>query len=297
MKKNNDHTAISKWINSIEEGQIRSLSQAITLLESTRVEDQNRAQNLLEGALERLNKTSPTPTIRIGVSGPPGVGKSSYIESLGMHLLSLGFRVCVLAVDPSSRVSGGSIMGDKTRMERLSTQVNAFIRPSPSQQVLGGVTHATQSIMSLCELAGYTVILIETVGIGQSEGAVADMVDCFVLLNQPGSGDELQGIKRGILEFADILLVNKMDGATKYLAQQTLQSLRSTSQLINHSLKNYQVPIIGVSSIEETGISESWQAVAKFLEQATSIGYFEHKRQLQQEQWFKKLSEFIFLSV
>ena len=237
MKKNNDHTAISKWINSIEEGQIRSLSQAITLLESTRVEDQNRARNLLERALERLNKTSPTPTIRIGVSGPPGVGKSSYIESLGMHLLSLGFRVCVLAVDPSSRVSGGSILGDKTRMERLSTQVNAFIRPSPSQQVLGGVTHATQSIMSLCELAGYTVILIETVGIGQSEGAVADMVDCFVLLNQPGSGDELQGIKRGILEFADILLVNKMDGATKYLAQQTLQSLRSTSQLINHSLQ------------------------------------------------------------
>ena len=295
MKKNNDHTAISKWINSIEEGQIRSLSQAITLLESTRVEDQNRARNLLEGALERLNKTSPTPTIRIGVSGPPGVGKSSYIESLGMHLLSLGFRVCVLAVDPSSRVSGGSILGDKTRMERLSTQVNAFIRPSPSQQVLGGVTHATQSIMSLCELAGYTVILIETVGIGQSEGAVADMVDCFVLLNQPGSGDELQGIKRGILEFADILLVNKMDGATKYLAQQTLQSLRSTSQLINHSLKNYQVPIIGISSIEETGISESWQAIAKFLKQATSIGYFEHKRQLQQEQWFKKLSEFYWL--
>ena len=129
MKKNNDHTAISKWINSIEEGQIRSLSQAITLLESTRVEDQNRAQNLLEGALERLNKTSPTPTIRIGVSGPPGVGKSSYIESLGMHLLSLGFRVCVLAVDPSSRVSGGSIMGDKTRMEKLSVNKNAYIRP------------------------------------------------------------------------------------------------------------------------------------------------------------------------
>ena len=295
MKKNNDHTAISKWINSIEKGQIRGLSQAITLLESTRVEDQNRARNLLEEALKRLNKTGPTPTIRIGISGPPGVGKSSYIESLGMHLLSLGFRVCVLAVDPSSRVSGGSILGDKTRMERLSTQVNAFIRPSPSQQVLGGVTHATQSIMSLCELAGYTVILIETVGIGQSEGAVVDMVDCFVLLNQPGSGDELQGIKRGILEFADILLVNKMDGATKYLAQQTLQSLRSTSQLINHSLKNYQVPIIGVSSIEDTGISESWQAITKFLQQATSIGYFEHKRQLQQEQWFIKASEFYWL--
>ncbi len=295
MRKNSVHTAISKWINSIEKGQIRSLSRAITLVESTCIEDQNRARDLLDGALKRLNKNGHTPTIRVGISGPPGVGKSSYIESLGMHLLSLGFRVCVLAVDPSSRVSGGSILGDKIRMERLSTQVNAFIRPSPSQQVLGGVTHATQSIMSLCELAGYSVILIETVGIGQNEGAVADMVDCFVLLNQPGSGDELQGIKRGVLEFADVLLVNKMDGATKYLAQQTLQSLRSTSQLINHSLKNYQVPIIGVSSVEETGISESWQAVTKFLEQATSIGYYEHKRQLQQKQWFKKLSEFYWL--
>ncbi len=295
MKKDSDHAVILRWINSIEKGQIRSLSRAITLLESTRIEDQNRARNLLEGALERLNKTDRIPTTRIGISGPPGVGKSSYIESLGMHLLSLGFRVCVLAVDPSSRVSGGSILGDKIRMERLSTQANAFIRPSPSQQILGGVTHTTQSIMSLCELAGYSAILIETVGIGQNEGAVADMVDCFILLNQPGSGDELQGIKRGVLEFADVLLVNKMDGATKYLAQQTLQSLQSTSQLINHSLKNYQVPIIGVSSVEETGISESWQAVAKFLEQAKSIGYFKHKRQLQQEQWFKKLSEFYWL--
>ena len=295
MKESSEHTSISEWIHSIENGQIRSLSRAITLLESTREEDQHRAGNLLKESLARLSAIERAPTIRIGISGPPGVGKSSYIESLGMHLLSLGHRVCVLAVDPSSQLSGGSILGDKTRMDRLSAQPNAFIRPSPSQQVLGGVTHATQSIMSLCELAGYSIILIETVGIGQSEGAVADMVDCFVLLNQPGSGDELQGIKRGVLEFADVLLVNKMDGMTKSLAQQTLQSLRSTSQLINHSLKNYQVPTLGVSSTQDIGITESWQAVTKFLEQAVAEGFFEHKRKLQQEHWFQKLSEYYWL--
>ncbi len=295
MIESQEHKAISDWISSIEQGQIRSLSQAITLLESTRIEDQKLAGNLLKEALKRIRETDRTSTIRVGISGPPGVGKSSYIEALGMHLLSLGHRVCVLAVDPSSRLSGGSILGDKTRMERLSTQNNAFIRPSPSQQVLGGVTHATQSIMSLCELACYSVILIETVGIGQNEGAVADMVDCFVLLNQPGSGDELQGIKRGVLEFADVLLVNKMDGATETLAQQTLQSLRSTAQLIKHSLQNYQVPIIGLSATKEIGISESWQAVTKYIEITTAGGHFEHKRRLQQKQWFHKLSEFYWL--
>ena len=295
MKESSDNSSISEWISSIEDGQIRSLSRAITLLESTRIEDQNRAGNLLKKALARLSVADRTPVIRIGISGPPGVGKSSYIESLGMHLLSLGHRVCVLAVDPSSRLSGGSILGDKTRMEKLSIQPNAFIRPSPSQQVLGGVTHATQSIMSLCELAGFSVILIETVGVGQNEGAVADMVDCFVMLNQPGSGDELQGIKRGVLEFADVLLVNKMDGVTESLAQQTLQSLRSTSQLINHSLKNYQVPTLGMSAIEEIGIAESWEAVCKFLEQAATEGFLEHKRKLQQKHWFQKLSEFYWL--
>ena len=293
---------IQEWADQIQNGDRRSLSQAITLLESKKEEDRNHSSMLMRHILNaRLNSrqshersstsSQDSEALRIGISGPPGVGKSTYIEALGMHLLTLGHKVAVLAIDPSSSMSGGSILGDKTRMERLSVEKNAFIRPSPAGTTLGGVTHTTQSAIALCEWAGYSVVLIETVGVGQNEGAIANMVDCLVLLNQPGSGDELQGIKKGILEHADLLLVNKHDGTTKLLAEHTRTHLQSAAHLYRHELDEYSVPCILVSALESVGIDESWSQVLDFVNHSKKMGYWEKRRQEQIIRWFKQLAE------
>ena len=291
-----------EWAEFIQTGDRRSLSRAITLLESRKEEDRKQSSLLMRHVLgartgsQQASQPSGTVAndhyaLRIGISGAPGVGKSTYIEALGMYLLSLGHKVAVLAIDPSSNISGGSILGDKTRMERLSVEKNAFIRPSPTGKTLGGVTHTTQSAIALCEWAGYSVVLIETVGVGQNEGAVANMVDCFVLLNQPGSGDELQGIKKGILEYADILLVNKHDGKTKELAEHTLAHLQSASHLYRHELKDYSVPCILISALESIGIEESWNQILGFIDHSKELGFWEKRRNEQIFRWFKQLAE------
>ena len=212
---------------AIRAGDRRAMARAITKLESTRDADYAEGQAILEEMIEDAGDA-----IRVGVTGPPGVGKSTFIEALGLHLVEQGKRVAVLAVDPSSPVTGGSILGDKTRMERLTVKPEAFIRPSPSSGSLGGVAHRTREAMLLCEAAGYDVILIETVGIGQSEVAVSSMVDFFLVLLLPSGGDELQGIKKGVIELADALVVNKADGSMADAAARTRGDYASALDLI-----------------------------------------------------------------
>jgi LAO/AO transport system kinase len=208
-------------------GERRALARAITLVESTRPDHREQAEALIEAILPHAGNS-----IRLGISGVPGVGKSTFIEAFGLHLIAAGRRVAVLAVDPSSRRTGGSILGDKTRMEALSRHDQAFIRPSPSRGTLGGVTRRTRESILLCEAAGFDVILVETVGVGQSETAVADMVDLFCLLLLPSAGDELQGIKKGIVELAELILVNKADGDTRKAAHQAVADYRAALRLL-----------------------------------------------------------------
>ncbi|MEK6215647.1 MAG: methylmalonyl Co-A mutase-associated GTPase MeaB, partial [Boseongicola sp.] len=216
------------WLaNAVQNGDRRALARAITLIESARADHRGDADALLETLA-----SSGRQALRIGLSGTPGVGKSTFIEAFGMMLINLGLKVAVLAVDPSSTISGGSILGDKTRMDHLSREVNAFIRPSPSQTALGGVTRRTRESIALCEAAGFDVILVETVGVGQSETMVADMTDIFLLLLAPAGGDELQGVKRGIMEIADIILVNKADGDLKAQATRTCADYSGALQLM-----------------------------------------------------------------
>src|SRR5690554_5541424 len=211
-------------------GNRRALAKAITLIESKRDVDRAKSQELLERILPHSGKS-----IRVGISGVPGVGKSTFIESFGLYLLSQGKKLAVLAVDPSSPIAGGSILGDKTRMEYLSREENAFIRPSPSEGALGGVALKTRETMLLCEAAGYDVILVETVGVGQSEYEVASMVDFFLVLMLPNAGDELQGIKKGIMELADALVINKADGESMNYAEQTRRHYQNALHLLRHT--------------------------------------------------------------
>jgi LAO/AO transport system kinase len=203
--------------------------------------------------------------IRLGITGTPGAGKSTFIEELGSHLTAAGHRVVVLAVDPSSRRSGGSILGDKTRMERLARDPNAFIRPSPSGGSLGGIARRTREAVLVCEAAGFDVILVETVGVGQSEVAVADMVDCFCLIAAPGAGDELQAIKRGIMELADLVVVNKADGDLLPAARRAMADYRQAVHLLRPKHPGWQVPVLATSALEGTGIDEVWTAVEKLV--------------------------------
>ncbi len=240
-------------------GERRALARAITLVESSRPDHRAAADRLLEILLPRTGRS-----IRIGVSGSPGVGKSTFIESLGQHVLKEGHRLAVLAVDPSSRLGGGSILGDKTRMAALAREERAFIRPSPAGETLGGVARRTREAMLVAEAAGHDVVLVETVGVGQSETAVADMTDMFLLLLLPGSGDELQGIKRGIVELADLILVNKSDGALKDVAQRTTADYQHALRLLTPAKPGWRPEVLPCSALEGTGISEAWQAVGRF---------------------------------
>ena len=266
-------------------GERRALARAITLVESGR--DDHRAQSV--DLLERL-AGSGRQALRIGLSGTPGVGKSTFIESFGMMLTQQGLKVAVLAVDPSSARSGGSILGDKTRMERLSRAPNAFIRPSPSQSALGGVARRTRDAVSLCEAAGFDVILIETVGVGQSETMVADMTDLFILLLAPAGGDELQGVKRGIMEMADIILVNKADGDLKSAAMRTCADYAGALRLLR---KRAQDPegfpkAMTVSAMEEAGLETAWGEMQALAEWLRENGHFDSRRADQARHWFEE---------
>lgn len=267
-------------------GNRRMLSKAITLIESTRDEDQKPAQELLSELISHSGKS-----YRIGISGVPGVGKSTFIESLGMLLIKKGHKVAVLAVDPSSPYSGGSILGDKTRMERLLAEDNAYIRPSPTAGSLGGVTQKTRESIILCEAAGYDIILVETVGVGQSEFEVASMTDLFLLLMLPGAGDSLQGIKRGILELADLIVVNKADGDNMARAESARQELSQGLHYLQPRYEDIPVEILMSSALKDTGVAESWAHISQILDTLKSDGRLESNRRKQMMSWIKRLVE------
>ncbi len=262
-------------------GDRRALAKAITLVESTRADHQEAAQRLLEMLLPHIGRAA-----RVGISGVPGVGKSTFIEAFGLYLISLGKHVAVLAVDPSSARSGGSILGDKTRMPRLSASAEAFIRPSPSGGSLGGVARRTREALLVCEAAGYDVVLVETVGVGQSEYAVAAMVDFFLVLMLAGAGDELQGIKKGILELADALAINKADGDNVEHAQQAAAQYRSALNLFRHATPNWNPPVLTVSALESKGMDRVWAIIEDYRTRLAASGELEAKRREQQQRWF-----------
>ncbi|MDR0996473.1 MAG: methylmalonyl Co-A mutase-associated GTPase MeaB [Zoogloeaceae bacterium] len=264
-------------------GKRRALAKAITLAESTRPDHQARARALVASLLPHTGHS-----IRLGISGVPGVGKSTFIEALGNFLIDRGKRLAVLAVDPSSSVSGGSILGDKTRMETLCQRPEAFIRPSPSAGSLGGVAEKTREAMLLCEAAGFDVVLVETVGVGQSETAVAGMVDLFALLQLPNAGDDLQAIKKGIVEIADLIAINKAD-IDPQAAMATMAQWRSALRMLRPMSKNWQPPVLAVSAEKHDGIIEFWETVERFQDTLTRTGEFNDKRQRQAVAWMWQL--------
>lgn len=264
-------------------GNRRALARAITLVESVRPDHRTQATELMDAI-----KGAGRQALRLGLSGTPGVGKSTFIESFGMMLIGQGLKVAVLAVDPSSARSGGSILGDKTRMEMLSREKNAFIRPSPSRSELGGVARRTREAVALCEAAGYDIILIETVGVGQSETVVSEMSDLFLLLLAPAGGDELQGVKRGIMEMADMILVNKADGDLEPAAKRTCADYAGALRLIR---KRPQDPegfpkAMTVSALQENGLKTAWDDMRALTDWRRENGYFDTRRAQQAEYWF-----------
>ncbi len=269
--------------SNLLKGDRRALAKAITLVESHRPTDREMAEKLLKDIIPKSGNS-----LRIGISGIPGVGKSSFIEVLGLQLIKAGHKVAVLAVDPSSPISGGSILGDKTRMEELSQNKDAFIRPSPTTGSLGGVTAKTRESIFLCEAAGYDIVLIETVGVGQSEYQVSSMVDLFMVLMVPNTGDELQGIKKGIIELADLLIINKADGDTKILAE----NAKTTYQNALHIIKKerfWSPMVLNCSSLEKTGFEEIKEALSSFDEDSKKSGHFESNRKEQSQSWLDSL--------
>ena len=264
----------------VRAGERRALAKAITLVESTRPEHQAEAQRLLELLLPHTGRAA-----RVGITGVPGAGKSTFIEAFGLYLIGQGRRVAVLAVDPSSARSGGSILGDKTRMARLSAAPEAFIRPSPSGGSLGGVARRTREAMLVCEAAGYDVVLVETVGVGQSETAVASMVDFFLVLLVAGAGDELQGIKKGIIEIADALAVNKCDGDNVQRAERAAAEYRSALRLFRHQTPTWDPPVLTVSALEHRGMDRVWQAIDEYRHKLGATGELVAKRRDQQQAW------------
>ncbi len=264
-------------------GRRRTLAKAITLIESKADAHRARAQELLEQLLPHTGNS-----LRIGISGSPGVGKSTFIETFGQHLLAQGHRVAVLAVDPSSPIAGGSILGDKTRMETLSREANAFIRPSPSEGALGGVAQKTRESILLCEAAGFDVVLVETVGVGQSEFEVASMVDFFMVLLLPNAGDELQGIKKGIMELAHALVINKADGAALAHAQEAQAHYQSALNLL-HRTGGWSPRVMTCSAVEGDNITEIWQMICDFQEQTDADGSLSVQRASQERGWMHKL--------
>jgi len=271
---------IKKLSDGVRSGNVRSLAKAITLIESRSPDHSKDAVSLLDNLLPDSGDS-----LRIGISGVPGVGKSTFIEALGMNLLQQGHKIAILAVDPSSQLSGGSILGDKTRMEMLAREKNAFIRPSPAGNNLGGVARKTRETMLLCEAAGYDIIIVETVGVGQSEIAVASMVDFFLLLQLSNAGDELQGIKKGVMEIADAILINKAEGENRPRAELARQQYENALHLLRPKSYHWQVPAMLCSALHNQGIDEVWQMILDFVTVMKQQEEFANKRRLQATDW------------
>ena len=271
--------ADQQLVSGVLAGQRRALAKSITLIESTRGDHQTRAHAVLNALLSHTGRA-----IRIGISGVPGAGKSTFIEALGVWLIEQGKKLAVLAIDPSSSVTGGSILGDKTRMELLSQREEAFIRPSPSAGSLGGVAEKTREAMLLCEAAGYDVIIVETVGVGQSETTVAGMVDMFCLLQLPNAGDDLQAIKKGIVEIADMVVINKADIDPQATAVVRAQ-WRNALHMLRPASQHWAPPVISLSALRKAGIAEFWAEVEKFRAALEASGEFASKRQHQALAW------------
>jgi LAO/AO transport system kinase len=280
---NKPDAAIAKKIRA---GDRAALARAITLVESKKPEHRAQAQELLRTLLPDTGKA-----VRVGITGAPGVGKSTTIDALGSMLIERGKRIAVLAVDPSSVRSGGSILGDKTRMQRLASEEDAFVRPSPAAGTLGGVAARTRETMLLCEAAGYDVVLVETVGIGQSEMAVAGMTDTFLALMLPGAGDELQGIKKGLLELVDVVAVNKADGDNLARARAAASSLKAALHILASSAGTEAPPVLTYSARTGDGIAELWQAIEAHRSRLAARGELESKRREQQVRWMWSLIE------
>ncbi|WP_165070922.1 methylmalonyl Co-A mutase-associated GTPase MeaB [Paludisphaera rhizosphaerae] len=270
-------------VDGVLKRQPRALAKAITLIESTRSDHRRRAAGVLDALLPHTGNS-----IRLGISGSPGAGKSTFIEALGLALIRRGRRVAVLAVDPSSSISGGSILGDKTRMEHLSVSPDAFIRPSPSRGSLGGVADKTREAMLICEAAGFDVILIETVGVGQSETTVAGMVDAFVLVQLPNAGDDLQAIKKGIVEIADVIVVNKAD-IDPDAAELARRQLAGALSLLRHPSPNWKPVVVALSAAKSQGIDKFWDEIERLRRTLTKSGDFTEKRRRQSVDWMWSL--------
>ncbi len=275
--------SLKEIVNGIKSQKRIWLSRGITLVESSLKSDQKLSAELLDKVVSTSGNS-----LRIGITGVPGVGKSTFIEAFGTHLTELGKKLAVLSVDPSSAMTKGSILGDKTRMQELSANQNAFIRPSPAGSTLGGVANSTRESIHLCEAAGYDVVIVETVGVGQSETLVKEMVDFFLLLMLPGSGDELQGIKRGIMEMADGIFINKADGNLER-AKRARKDFQNALHLFPPTTSGWKIPVEMGSSIEKTGIEEIWNQISSFEELTTSSGFFDENRKNQQIKWFHQL--------
>ncbi len=274
---------LQQLADKIRSGNIRAIGKGITLLESKKPEHAQKAMQLLDMLLPFAGNS-----LRIGITGVPGVGKSTFIEAFGNYLTTLGHRVAVLAVDPSSQITGGSILGDKTRMEELSRNPNAFIRPSPAGDTLGGVARRTRETMLLCEAAGYDVVIVETVGVGQSETAVASMVDFFLLLQLATAGDELQGIKKGVMELADAIVINKaeLDPQKTELARRQYEN---ALHILRPKSQNWSVPVLTTSALKQLGIEAVWQMLVQFRQAMQQSGEFEEARKRQSVDWMWSL--------
>ena len=276
--------SLEELVAGIENGDRGTLARAITLAESRLESDQELAQQLMVALSERIGQA-----VRVGLTGVPGAGKSTTIESLGMWLIEQGHRVAVLVIDPSSTRTGGSILGDKTRMPRLSLAADAYIRPSPSAGVLGGVAWRTREAMLLCEAAGFDVVIVESVGVGQSESELAAIVDTFCLLLAPGGGDELQGIKRGVVELADIVAVNKADGDLLKAARRAAGDYRHALHMMAPATPGWTTPVLTYSAQEGTGLDALWQAIADHRAHLEASGQLDQRRAEQQRHWLGRL--------
>ncbi len=274
---------VDQYLNGLHTGDRFVLSEVLTLVESNKEEQRSIGEQILN-ALD----ISSSNTLRIGITGSPGVGKSTFIEILGNHYIEKGKKVAVLAIDPSSTKSQGSILGDKTRMQSLSTNANAFVRPTASANRLGGVAQATKESISLCEAAGYDIILIESVGVGQSETELADLVDMYLLLLLPGGGDGVQGIKRGVVEMADMMIVNKYDGDYRLLAEQSRKDFAMSSSLFHHDLAQWKVPVALCSSTEDIGFDSIIDKIEIFKSLSKEQSFFIKKRNDQDKKWFSQ---------
>ena len=280
VKKRRRRLTTDEYVAGILEGNITILSQAITLIESNNPDNYAQAQEIIERCLPYAGKS-----VRIGITGVPGAGKSTWIEAVGNMVTSLHHKLAVLAIDPSSERSGGSILGDKTRMETICNNPDVFIRPSPSAGSLGGVARKTRETVVLCEAAGFDVIFIETVGVGQSETAVHSMVDMSLLLQISGAGDELQGIKRGIMEMADLMVITKADGENKVKAEVARRQFQNALQLFPTPESDWKAKVYTCSSLEGVGLEEIWKGVEEYVEHIKSNGYFQHHRNEQNKYW------------